>query len=103
MHALVVYGAPKHGIDVASSATECPVKGIAVFTDDFGELRSGGVHPGIDMGAVTDTPVVAVADGVWRHDVGGDGGNGVVAHRASTTCPSTTRTSRTTPTPPRDS
>ena len=28
------------------------------------------------MGALTDTPVVAVADGTWRHDVGGDGGNG---------------------------
>ena len=52
------------------------MKGLVVFTDDFGELRSGGAHPGIDMGAVTDTPVVAVANGVWRHDVGGDGGNG---------------------------
>jgi murein DD-endopeptidase MepM/ murein hydrolase activator NlpD len=28
------------------------------------------------MGALTDTPVVAVTNGVWRHDVGGDGGNG---------------------------
>jgi murein DD-endopeptidase MepM/ murein hydrolase activator NlpD len=76
VHALVVEGAPKHGIDVATSATACPVKGIVVFTDDFGELRPGGPHPGIDMGALPETPVVAVADGIWRHDVGGGGGNG---------------------------
>lgn len=76
VHALVVDGTPKHGVDVATDATECPVKGLVVFTDDFGELRAGGPHPGIDMHAVPDTPVVAVTDGVWRHDVGGDGGNG---------------------------
>jgi murein DD-endopeptidase MepM/ murein hydrolase activator NlpD len=77
VHALVVEGAPKHGTDVATSATECPVKGVVVFTDDFGELRpGGGPHPGIDMGALPETPVVAVADGVWRHDVGEAGGNG---------------------------
>jgi murein DD-endopeptidase MepM/ murein hydrolase activator NlpD len=76
VHALVVEGAPKHGTDVATSATECPVKGVVVFTDDFAELRPGGPHPGIDMGALTDTPVVAVADGIWRHDVGEAGGNG---------------------------
>jgi murein DD-endopeptidase MepM/ murein hydrolase activator NlpD len=76
VHALVVAGAPKQGSDVDTNATVCPVKGVAVFTDDFGELRGGGPHPGIDMGALTDTPVVAVTDGVWRHDVGGDGGNG---------------------------
>ena len=40
------------------------------------ELRPGGPHPGIDMAALPDTPVVAVADGIWRHDVGGAGGNG---------------------------
>ena len=77
VHALVVEGAPKHGVDVATNATACPVKGLVVFTDDFGELRPGGPHPGIDMAAVPETPVVAVADGVWRHDVGGAGGNGV--------------------------
>ena len=76
VHALVVDGVPAHGVDVATSATACPVKGVVVFTDDFGELRAGGVHPGIDMGALTDTPVVAVTDGIWRRDVGGDGGNG---------------------------
>ena len=52
------------------------MKGFVVFTDDFGELRPGGPHPGIDMGALPETPVVAVADGIWRHDVGGVGGNG---------------------------
>jgi murein DD-endopeptidase MepM/ murein hydrolase activator NlpD len=76
VHALVVAGTPKQGSDVDSGATVCPVKGLVVFTDDFGELRGGGPHPGIDMPALTDTPVVAVTDGVWRHDVGGDGGNG---------------------------
>lgn len=76
VHALVVAGAPKQGTDVDSGATVCPVQGITVFTDDFGDVRAGGTHPGIDMGALTDTPVVAVTDGVWRHDVGGDGGNG---------------------------
>jgi murein DD-endopeptidase MepM/ murein hydrolase activator NlpD len=76
VHALVVDGAPKNGTDVTTDATECPVKGLVVFTDDFGELRAGGPHPGIDMPALPDTPVVAVTDGFWRHDVGGDGGNG---------------------------
>jgi murein DD-endopeptidase MepM/ murein hydrolase activator NlpD len=76
VHALVVEGDPKHGTDVATDATECPVKGLVVFTDDFGELRAGGPHPGIDMSAVPDTPVVAVTNGTWRHDTGGDGGNG---------------------------
>jgi murein DD-endopeptidase MepM/ murein hydrolase activator NlpD len=78
VHALVVDGATtKHGTDVATGASVCPVKGVVVFTDDFGELRGGGPHPGIDMAALPETPVVAVTDGVWRHDVGGDGGNGV--------------------------
>lgn len=76
VHALVVEGAPKQGVDVATSATLCPAKGVVVFTDDFGELRPGGPHPGIDMGALPETPVVAVADGIWRHDVGEAGGNG---------------------------
>jgi murein DD-endopeptidase MepM/ murein hydrolase activator NlpD len=76
VHALVVDGAPKHGVDVATDATQCPVRGVVAFTDDFGELRAGGPHPGIDMHALPETPVVAVADGVWRHDVGGGGGNG---------------------------
>jgi murein DD-endopeptidase MepM/ murein hydrolase activator NlpD len=76
VHALVVEGQPKHGIDVATDATECPVKGLVVFTDDFGELRPGGPHPGIDMAALAETPVVAVTNGVWRHDVGDAGGNG---------------------------
>ena len=76
VHALVVEGAPKHGVDVATDATACPVKGLSVFTDDFGEVRLGGIHGGVDLGAVTDTPVVAVTNGVWRHDVSEAGGNG---------------------------
>lgn len=76
VRALVVEGAPKFGTDVATTATECPVKGLVVFTADFGELRPGGPHPGIDMPALAGTPVVAVADGIWRHDVGEAGGNG---------------------------
>ena len=76
VHALVVEGAPKHGTDVATSATECPVQGVVVFTDDFGELRPGGAHPGVDMAALPETPIVAVTDGIWRHDVSAAGGNG---------------------------
>ena len=72
----MVDGVTKKGLDVTTGATECPVKGLVVFTDDFGELRSGGAHPGIDMGALTGTPVVAVVGGLVKHDVGGDGGNG---------------------------
>jgi murein DD-endopeptidase MepM/ murein hydrolase activator NlpD len=77
VHALVTSeGDERHGTDVATDATDCPVKGLVVFTDDFGEVRSGGPHPGIDMAALPETPVVAVTSGIWRHDVGGDGGNG---------------------------
>ncbi len=76
VHALVGDDPTKHGADVATGASECPVKGFVVFTDDFAELRPGGPHPGIDMGALTGTPVVAVATGFMRHDVGGAGGNG---------------------------
>jgi murein DD-endopeptidase MepM/ murein hydrolase activator NlpD len=76
VHALVAADGPQHGVDVATDAKVCPVKGFVVFTDDFGEMRSGGPHPGIDMAALSETPVVAVADGFWRRDVGGDGGNG---------------------------
>jgi murein DD-endopeptidase MepM/ murein hydrolase activator NlpD len=76
VHALLVDGVTKKGLDVNTGATNCPVKGVVVFTDDFGELRPGGPHPGIDMGALTGTPVVAVVGGLLRHDVGGGGGNG---------------------------
>lgn len=76
VRALVVVGGPQRGVDVTTDATECPVKGLVVFTDDFGELRPGGPHPGIDMPALAGTPVVAVTNGVWRHDVGDAGGNG---------------------------
>ncbi|MDQ1430412.1 MAG: hypothetical protein QOF40_1014 [Actinomycetota bacterium] len=77
MHALMVDGVTKKGLDVNTGATECPVKGVVVFTDDFGEPRPGGPHPGIDMGALTGTPVVAVVGGLARHDISAGGGNGV--------------------------
>lgn len=63
--------------EYATGATRCPVDGFVVFTDDFGAPRSGGhVHEGIDMPAITDTPVVAVVAGIMRHDDGGAGGHG---------------------------
>jgi murein DD-endopeptidase MepM/ murein hydrolase activator NlpD len=63
--------------DLVTGASRCPVDGFVVFTDDFGEPRSEGhVHEGIDMPALTDTPVVAVVDGIMRHDDGGAGGHG---------------------------
>jgi murein DD-endopeptidase MepM/ murein hydrolase activator NlpD len=65
-------------VDALSGATRCPVDGFVVFSDDFHEVRPGGVlHQGIDMPAMTDTPAVALVDGIMRHDVGGAGGNGV--------------------------
>jgi murein DD-endopeptidase MepM/ murein hydrolase activator NlpD len=59
-----------------SGASACPVAGFAVLTGEFGELRPGGkAHTGVDLATVTGTPVVAVVDGVMRHEVGGAGGN----------------------------
>ena len=55
----------------------CPVQGVVVFTDDFGEPRDTfHVHEGIDMWALEGTPVVAVVDGVMYTDVSERGGNG---------------------------
>jgi murein DD-endopeptidase MepM/ murein hydrolase activator NlpD len=65
------------GADIQTGASRCPVDGFVVFIDDFGVPRSGDtVHEGIDMPALTDTPVVAVVAGVMRHDDGGAGGHG---------------------------
>jgi murein DD-endopeptidase MepM/ murein hydrolase activator NlpD len=64
-------------VDIRTGATRCPVAGFVVFTDDFSQSRPGGAtHQAIDMSAVAGTPVVAVVDGIMRHDVGGAGGNG---------------------------
>jgi murein DD-endopeptidase MepM/ murein hydrolase activator NlpD len=75
VQALVV-GDAKHGTDVPSNASVCPVKGVSAFTDDFAVPRPGGFHTGIDMAALPGTPVVAVVAGFMRHDIGGAGGNG---------------------------
>jgi murein DD-endopeptidase MepM/ murein hydrolase activator NlpD len=61
-----------------SGAMRCPVDGFTVFTDDFGEPRDGGTtHEGIDMAAVLETPLVAVADADLAHDESPAGGHGV--------------------------
>jgi murein DD-endopeptidase MepM/ murein hydrolase activator NlpD len=61
-----------------SGAMRCPVDGFTVFTDDFGEPRDGGTtHEGIDMAAVLQTPLVAVADADLTHDESPAGGHGV--------------------------
>lgn len=61
-----------------TNAMRCPVDGFTVFTDDFGEARDGGTtHEGIDMAAVLETPLVAVADGDMVHDDSPAGGNGI--------------------------
>ena len=63
--------------DLETGASRCPVDGFVVFTDDFGVPRPDErVHAGIDMPALTDTPVVAVVNGFVRHDDGGPGGHG---------------------------
>ncbi|HEX5585767.1 MAG TPA: peptidoglycan DD-metalloendopeptidase family protein [Acidimicrobiia bacterium] len=63
--------------DVDTGALVCPVKGLVVFTDDFGEPRDGGTtHEGIDMPALEGTPVVAVVDGLLVQDESPGGGHG---------------------------
>jgi murein DD-endopeptidase MepM/ murein hydrolase activator NlpD len=59
-----------------SGASTCAVAGFAVLTGEFGELRPGGkVHTGVDLATASGTPVLAVVDGLVRHEVGGAGGN----------------------------
>jgi murein DD-endopeptidase MepM/ murein hydrolase activator NlpD len=63
---------------VATGASVCPVFGTVTFTNDWGAPRSGGrTHQGTDMLALWGTPLVAVVDGVIRHDVDDLGGVGV--------------------------
>ena len=61
--------------DVSTGAAVCPVQGLVVFTDDFGEPRDlFAVHQGIDMPALEGTPVVAVVDGVVMQSQSDGGG-----------------------------
>ena len=61
--------------DVSTGAPVCPVQGLVVFTDDFGEPRDlFAVHEGIDMPALEGTPVVAVVDGVVTQGQSENGG-----------------------------
>lgn len=61
--------------DVTTGAAVCPVRGLVVFTDDFGEPRDlFAVHEGIDMPALEGTPVVAVVDGVLTQGESPNGG-----------------------------
>ncbi|MCC7076341.1 MAG: peptidoglycan DD-metalloendopeptidase family protein [Acidimicrobiia bacterium] len=42
----------------------CPVQGAVSFTDSYGASRSGGrSHKGVDMMAMSGTPLVAITDG----------------------------------------
>jgi murein DD-endopeptidase MepM/ murein hydrolase activator NlpD len=54
-----------------------PVQGLANWTDDFGDPRSGPPphqHQGNDLFTQFDTPVRAPADGTVRYETGGLGG-----------------------------
>ena len=63
---------------VATGAATCPVAGTTAFVNDWGAPRSGGrTHQGNDMFAAWGTPLVAVIDGVVRHDLDDLGGVGV--------------------------
>jgi len=63
---------------VATGAGACPVGGATAFVNDWGAPRSGGrTHQGTDMFATTGTPLVAVVNGVIRHDLDDLGGIGV--------------------------
>jgi len=63
---------------VATGASACPVFGTVAFVNDWGYPRSGGrTHQGTDMFAAWGTPVVAVVDGVLRHDLDDLGGIGI--------------------------
>ncbi|MFM7225304.1 MAG: murein hydrolase activator EnvC family protein [Actinomycetota bacterium] len=56
----------------------CPVQGAASFADTWGYPRPGGrTHKGVDMFAVTGTPLVAVLAGTTFLENGGAGGLGV--------------------------
>jgi murein DD-endopeptidase MepM/ murein hydrolase activator NlpD len=76
--ALAAQRAAGTGTALLTGAMRCPVDGFTVFADDFGEARDGGTtHEGIDMAAVLETPLVAVADGDIVHDESPAGGHGI--------------------------
>jgi murein DD-endopeptidase MepM/ murein hydrolase activator NlpD len=71
-------GATRAGSGMSSAAMRCPIDGFTVFTDDFGEPRENNTaHEGIDMAAILETPLVAVADGAISHDESAAGGHGI--------------------------
>jgi murein DD-endopeptidase MepM/ murein hydrolase activator NlpD len=56
----------------------CPVAGATVFTDTFGDPRSGGrTHEGVDMMAAHMTPVVAIYSGSVSLTSGSLSGNAI--------------------------
>jgi peptidoglycan LD-endopeptidase LytH len=63
---------------VNTGATLCPVQGPVVFTNDWGQPRSGGrTHKGNDIFGVLGTPDIAIVPGTIAQQVGGLGGNAV--------------------------
>jgi murein DD-endopeptidase MepM/ murein hydrolase activator NlpD len=63
---------------VNTGATLCPVQGPVVFTNDWGQPRSGGrTHQGNDIFGATGTPDTAIVSGTITQQVGGLGGNAV--------------------------
>jgi len=69
------------GLTAAEAAAlgmgQFPIRGLANWTDDFGDPRDGPpphTHQGNDLFAQFDTPVAAPADGTVRFESGGLGG-----------------------------
>jgi murein DD-endopeptidase MepM/ murein hydrolase activator NlpD len=63
---------------VNTGATLCPVQGPVVFTNDWGQPRSGGrTHKGNDIFGILGTPDIAIVPGTVTQQTGGLGGNAV--------------------------
>jgi murein DD-endopeptidase MepM/ murein hydrolase activator NlpD len=68
----------RSGAPSTAALAACPVGGPAVYTDSWGDPRSGGRrHEGVDMEAARGTPVVAVRSGAAEFKRSGLGGNAV--------------------------